>query len=189
MGILFLLIGLKEALVAGLAIPLVFFITFGVMDLTGITLNFLSMFSLLLSLGLIVDDAIVVVSATKQYMRTGKFTPEEAVLLVLNDFKIVLTTTTLTTVWAFLPLLFSSGIMGQFLKSIPITISVTLIASLAIALMINHPLAAILERIRLTKNFFFAFIAARCWRWRHFCFSKATRRDRRRHNYSDRDPD
>jgi len=155
MVVLFLLIGLKEALVAGLAIPLVFFITFGVMDLTGITLNFLSVFSLLLSLGLIVDDAIVVVSATKQYMRTGKFTPEEAVLLVLNDFKIVLTTTTLTTVWAFLPLLFSTGIIGEFLKSIPITISVTLIASLGIALMVNHPLAAILERVRLTKGFLF----------------------------------
>lgn len=153
MVVLFLLIGLKEAFVAGLAIPLVFFITFGVMDLSGITLNFLSVFSLLLSLGLIVDDAIVVVSATKQYMRTGKFTPEEAVLLVLNDFKIVLTTTTLTTVWAFLPLLFSTGIIGEFLKSIPITISVTLIASLAIALMVNHPLAAILERVRLTKGF------------------------------------
>lgn len=159
MGVLFLLIGLKEALVAGLAIPLVFFITFGVMDATGITLNFLSLFSLLLSLGLIVDDAIVVVSATKQYMRTGKFTPEEAVLLVLNDFKVVLTTTTLTTVWAFLPLLFSSGIMGQFLKSVPVTISVTLLASLAIALMVNHPLAAILERVRLTKNFFFFYCA------------------------------
>jgi len=158
-GILFLLIGLKEAFVAGLAIPLVFFITFGVMDMTGITLNFLSTFSLLLSLGLIVDDAIVVVSATKQYMRTGKFTPEEAILLVLKDFRVVLTTTTFTTVWAFLPLLFSTGIMGEFLKSIPITISVTLIASLAIALMVNHPLAAILERVRFTKGFFFLYSA------------------------------
>lgn len=153
-GILFLVVGLKEAVVAGMAIPLVFFATFGVMNLTGISLNFLSLFSLILSLGLLVDDAIVVVSATKQYMRTGKFTPEEAVLLVLNDFKVVLTTTTLTTVWAFLPLLSASGIMGQFLKSIPITVSTTLIASLFIALMINHPLAAVLERIRLTKNFF-----------------------------------
>jgi len=153
-GILFLAVGLKEAVVAGLAIPLVFFATFGVMNLTGVSLNFLSLFSLILSLGLLVDDAIVVVSATKQYMRTGKFTPEEAVLLVLNDFKVVLTTTTLTTVWAFLPLLSASGIMGQFLKSIPITVSTTLIASLFIALMINHPLAAVLERIRLTKNFF-----------------------------------
>lgn len=152
--ILLAVIGLKEALVAGLAVPLVFFVTFGVMLFTGITLNFLSMFSLILALGLLVDDAIVVVSATKQYLRTGKFTPEEAVLLVLNDFKLVLTTTTLTTVWAFLPLLLSTGIMGEFLKSIPITVSVTLIASLIIALIINHPLAAVLERVRLTPKIF-----------------------------------
>jgi len=157
-GILFLLVGLKEALVAGLAVPLTFFVTFGVMDYAGLTLNFLSVFSLLLSLGLLVDDAIVVVSATKQYLRTGKYTPEEAVLLVLNDFKVVLTTTTLTTVWAFLPMLLSTGIMGEFIKSVPITVSVTLIASLLIALMINHPLAAVLERIRLTGKFFWLII-------------------------------
>lgn len=153
--ILLLIVGLKEAFVAGLAIPLVFFISFGVLQLMGITLNFLSLFSLILSLGLLVDDAIVVVSATKQYLNTGKFTPEEAVLLVLNDFKWVLTTTTLTTVWAFLPLLFATGIVGEYLKSIPITVSITLIASLFVALMINHPLAAILERLRLTRRFFF----------------------------------
>lgn len=156
MGVLFLIVGLKEAIVAGLAIPLVFFFTFGVMLATGITLNFLSIFSLLLALGLLVDDAIVVVSATKQYMKTGKYTPEEAVLLVLNDFKVVLTTTTLATTWAFLPLLMSTGIIGEYIKSIPITVSVTLVSSLLIALMINHPLAAILERIRLTKRFFFS---------------------------------
>lgn len=153
-GILFLIVGLKEAFVAGIAIPLVFFVTFGVMQTTGTSLNFLSIFALLLSLGLLVDDAIVVVSATKQYMKTGKYTPEEAVLLVLHDFKVVLVSTTLATVWAFLPLLFASGIIGQFIKSIPITVSVTLVASLLIALMINHPLAAALERIRLTKKFF-----------------------------------
>jgi len=158
-GVLLLIVGLKEAFVAGLAIPLVFFATFGVMILTGTSLNFLSIFSLLLALGLLVDDAIVVVSATKQYMKTGKYTPEEAVLLVLSDFKIVLTTTTLATVWAFLPLLMATGIIGQFIKSIPITVSVTLIASLLIALMINHPLAAVLERIRLTKKFFFLIVA------------------------------
>lgn len=153
--ILFLIVGLKEALVAGLAIPLVFFVTFGMLSFLGISLNFLSMFSLILSLGLLVDDAIVVVSATKQYLNTGKFTPEEAVLLVLNDFKFVLLTTTLATVWAFLPLLFASGIIGEYLKSIPITVSITLTASLLIALMINHPLAAVLERIRMTKRFFY----------------------------------
>ncbi len=153
--ILFLIVGLKEAFVAGLAIPMVFFVTFGCLLMLGISLNFLSLFSLILALGLLVDDAIVVVSATKQYLNTGKFTPEEAVLLVLNDFKWVLTTTTLATVWAFLPLLFATGIIGQYLKSIPITVSITLVASLLIALMINHPLAAVLERIRLTRRFFF----------------------------------
>ncbi len=157
-SILFLIVGLKEAIVAGLAVPLVFFATFGVMLYTGITLNFLSMFSLILALGLLVDDAIVVVSATKQYINTGKFTPEEAVLLVLNDFKVVLTTTTLTTVWAFLPLLSASGIIGEFIKSIPITVSVTLISSLIIALIINHPLAAVLERVRLTKKIFLSLV-------------------------------
>jgi HAE1 family hydrophobic/amphiphilic exporter-1 len=138
-----------------LAIPLVFFVSFGVLLFLGISLNFLSLFSLILSLGLLVDDDIVVVSATKQYLNSGKFTPEEAVLLVLTDFKLVLTTTTLTTVWAFLPMLFSTGIMGQYIKSIPVTVSITLISSLLIALMVNHPLAAVLERMRVTrKNFF-----------------------------------
>ncbi|MDD2766934.1 MAG: efflux RND transporter permease subunit [Candidatus Moranbacteria bacterium] len=156
-SLLFLVVGLKEAFVAGIAIPLVFFVTFGVMQMTGTSLNFLSIFALLLSLGLLVDDAIVVVSATKQYMKTGKFTPEEAILLVLKDFKVVLVSTTFATVWAFLPLLLASGMIGQFIKSIPITVSVTLISSLLIALMINHPLAAVLERIRVTKNFFALF--------------------------------
>ncbi len=159
-GILFAIVGLKEAFVAGLAIPLVFFASFSALLALGMTLNFLSLFSLILALGLLVDDAIVVVSATKQYLRTGKFTPEEAVLLVLHDFKVVLTTTTLTTVWAFLPLLFSTGIMGEYLKSIPVTVSITLIASLFIALMINHPLAAVLERIRFTRRLLFVVEAA-----------------------------
>lgn len=159
-GILLVIVGLKEALVAGLAVPLVFFVSFGVMLITGTSLNFLSIFSLILALGLLVDDAIVVVSATKQYLKTGKFTPEEAVLLVLNDFKVVLTTTTLTTVWAFLPLLMASGIIGEFIKSIPITVTVTLISSLLIALMINHPLAAVLERLRLGRGLFRGLILA-----------------------------
>ncbi|MFA6422023.1 MAG: efflux RND transporter permease subunit [Candidatus Buchananbacteria bacterium] len=157
-GVLLLIVGLKEAFVAGLAVPLVFFITFGTMLASGISLNFLSIFSLLLALGLLVDDAIVVVTATKQYMKTGKFTPEEAVLLVLRDYKGVLLTTTLATVWAFLPLLLSTGIIGEFIKSIPITVSVTLITSLIVALVINPPLAATLERSRITKKSYFVAI-------------------------------
>lgn len=152
--VLFLFVGLKEAFVAGLAVPLVFCTTFGLMLLTGITLNFLSVFSLILSLGLLVDDAIVVVQATKQYLKTGKFTPEEAVLLVFKDYKILLATTTLTTIWAFVPLLMASGIIGQFIRSIPITVGVTLAASFVIAIIVNHPMAIILERFRVTRGLF-----------------------------------
>ncbi|QQS20880.1 MAG: efflux RND transporter permease subunit [Candidatus Moraniibacteriota bacterium] len=66
----------------------------------------------------------------------------------------------LSTVFAFLPLLLATGIIGEFIKSIPITVSVTLIASLLIALMINHPLAAALERIRFTRTWFFLSIVS-----------------------------
>lgn len=152
--ILFLFVGLKEAFTAGIVIPLVFAATFGLMQLAGQTLNFLSLFSLILSLGLLVDDAIVVVQATKQYMATGKFTPEQAVLLVFKDFFAIILTTSLTTIFAFLPLLLASGIIGQFIRSIPITACLTLAASTIIAIAINHPLAAILERFRPTRNTF-----------------------------------
>ncbi len=152
--VLFLIVGLKEAFVAGLAIPLVFFISFGLLLQFGYTLNFLSLFSLILSLGLLVDDAIVVVSAVKQYTSTGKWTPEEAVLLVLKDFRFVLVTTTLANTWAFVPLIFTTGIIGEFMKSLPVTVSITLLSSLAVAVIINPSMSAMLERVRLQKKGF-----------------------------------
>lgn len=152
--ILFLFVGLKEAFTAGVVIPLVFATTFGLMLIFNQTLNFLSLFALILSLGLLVDDAIVVVQATKQYMATGKFTPEQAVLLVFKDFFAIILTTSLTTIFAFLPLLLASGIIGQFIRSIPLTAILTLAASTIIAIAINHPLAAILERFRPTRGTF-----------------------------------
>lgn len=153
-AVLFLFVGFKEALVAGMAIPMVFAASFGVMNIMGVSLNYLSLFSLILSLGILVDNAIVVLQASKQYIRTGKFTPEEAVLLVFRDFKFTLVTTTLTTVWAFLPLLLATGIVGQFIRSIPITVTATLVASLFVAFFINHPMAVVFERIRFTKSHF-----------------------------------
>lgn len=141
--VLFLIIGVKEALVAGTAVPIVFLITFAVMAVFHQTLNFLSMFALILSLGLLVDDAIVVVSAFKTYYHTGKFTPREAALMVLRDYQWVLTSTTLTVVWIFSAMLFMTGMIGKFIFSIPFVITVTLIASLSVALTINPALSTI----------------------------------------------
>lgn len=138
---LFLIIWVKEALVAWAAVPLVFLVTFTIMSLYWQTLNFLSMFALILSLWLLVDDAIVVISAINQYHRTWRFTVRESAILVLRDYSKVLITTTFTVVWIFSAMLFMTGIMWKFIFSIPFVITITLLASLVIALTINPSLA------------------------------------------------
>ncbi len=142
--VLFIFLGIKQAIIASLAIPVTFFITFSVMYMTGLALSFISMFSLLLALGLLVDDTIVVASAMTSYHRSGKFTPAETGLLVWRDFVVAIFTTTITTVWAFLPLLLSSGIIGEFIKSIPIVVSTTLLASFVVAMFVTLPFVVML---------------------------------------------
>ncbi len=142
--VLLLFLGIRQAFVSMLSIPLTFLITFIVMNTTGIALSFLATFSLLLSLGLLVDDAIVVISAMTAYFRSKKFTPLQTGLLVWKDFWVAILTTTITTVWAFLPLLLSSGIIGEFIKPIPIIVSSALIASIFVALFIILPLMVFL---------------------------------------------
>ncbi|KKT73116.1 MAG: Cation/multidrug efflux pump [Microgenomates group bacterium GW2011_GWA2_44_7] len=143
-AILFIFLGLRQALVASLTAPLVFFITFIIMAATGVSLSFISVFSLLLALGLLVDDTIVVISALTDYFRSGKFTPVQTGLLVWRDFLIPVLTTTATTVWAFIPIFITSGIIGEFIKPIPIVVSSTLIASIFIALFVTFPLVIFL---------------------------------------------
>lgn len=159
--VLFIFLGARQAFVSFFAVPLSFLISFTVMKVSGITLNFLSMFSLLLSLGLLVDDTIVVISAMTSYFRSGKFTPLQTGLLVWRDFIVVIITTTLTTVWAFLPLLLSGGIIGEFIKSIPIVVSSTLIASFFVAMFMTLPFMVILlkphipQRVSIFLRLFF----------------------------------
>lgn len=143
---LFIFLGVRQAAISALTIPLTFFITFAVMQVIGLTLNFLSLFALLLALGLLVDDTIVVVTAMTAYFRTGKFSPAETGQLVWKDFIVPIWTTTIATVWAFVPLLLSGGIIGEFIKTIPIVVAVALYTSTAIAVLITLPLmVAILD--------------------------------------------
>lgn len=142
--VLLVFLGLRQALIASLSIPLTFLVVFTAMNSTGIPLSFVAFFSLLLSLGLVVDDTIVVISAMTAYYRTNKFSPFETGLLVWRDFLIPVLTTTLTTVWAFIPLLLSTGLIGEFIKAIPIIVSTALLGSIAIALFITLPLIIIL---------------------------------------------
>jgi len=135
-GTLLLFVGLKQAIVPTITIPLVFLITFVVLKLAGQTLNFLSMFSLVLSLGLLVDDAILIVTGFDQYYKSNKFTAREAMLLALRDLKWPNISTSMTTAWIFAAMLFMTGIIGKFIFSIPFVILTTLMASLILSLTI-----------------------------------------------------
>ncbi|MFZ1626293.1 MAG: efflux RND transporter permease subunit [Candidatus Moraniibacteriota bacterium] len=141
--VLLLFFGIRQSLVTAFAIPFTFLVTFLVMGATGISINFITLFSLLIALGIIVDNAIVVISALASYHRSGKFTPIETALLVFRDFSGVITTTTITTVWAFVPLLLATGIIGEFIRPIPIVVSSALALSAATALFLVIPYMAV----------------------------------------------
>ena len=137
---LMIFVGWRQALLAAFSIPLTYAVAFIVMNMMGLTVNFLSLFSLLLSLGLLVDVTIVIISAMSTYMRDGRYSSYKTGLLVYRDFFITLLITTLTTVWAFVPLLLTSGIMGEYLRSIPIIVSSILLASVFVGIFIILPL-------------------------------------------------
>lgn len=133
MLVLFVAIGFKEALVAALAIPFSFMIAFIGMLVTGNTINFISLFALIIAIGILVDSGIVVVEGIHTNREHG-MAPYDAARKTLRDFAWPLIAGTMTTVAVFIPLFFLSGIIGQFVKSIPFTIVVVLLASIVVAL-------------------------------------------------------
>jgi HAE1 family hydrophobic/amphiphilic exporter-1 len=141
---LFLFLGLRQALIACMTIPLTFLMSFVWMSALGQTINFISLFALLLAFGTSIDDTIVTVSAVTAYYRTKKFTPLETGLLVWRDFVIPIWTTTVTTVWAFLPLILSTGIIGEFIKPIPLVVATTMYSSTFVAWFITLPMMLVL---------------------------------------------
>ncbi|MFW5885262.1 MAG: efflux RND transporter permease subunit [Patescibacteria group bacterium] len=134
--LLFIFLGWKEALIAGLSVPFSFFISFIIMSLIGESLNFLSLFSLVLALGLLVDSAIVIVEGMYNRVSNYAVTGFEAAVSTIKEYAPPLLAGMLTTVAAFLPLMFVEGIIGEFIKTIPIVVNTTLIAALFVALTI-----------------------------------------------------
>jgi HAE1 family hydrophobic/amphiphilic exporter-1 len=133
MILLFIFLGWREAVLAGLAIPLSFLITFSLLEPIGYNLNFLTLFSLILALGIIVDAAIVMTEAVHKNLRQG-MSKMEAAKKAVSQFNLPLIAGTLTTVFAFLPMVLTSGIMGEFIKSIPVTVTIVLLSALFVAL-------------------------------------------------------
>lgn len=131
--LLWAFLGSREALLAGLSVPLTFTIGFIGLAIFGSTINFLSLFSLILALGIVVDNGIVITEGLHEHIKNG-MQPFDAAKQTLKEFQWPLISGTLTTVSAFVPMLFMSGIMGQFVRQIPITVNLVLVGSLFTAL-------------------------------------------------------
>ncbi|MBN2373115.1 efflux RND transporter permease subunit, partial [bacterium] len=133
--------GLRNAVLVSLAVPLSMLISFTVLHALGITLNMVVLFSLTLALGMLVDNAIVIIENIYRYMEQGvpRF---QAAMKATSEVAYPVIGSTLTTVVAFFPLIFWPGIMGEFMKYLPITLIITLSSSLFVALVINPALAS-----------------------------------------------
>ncbi len=130
---LLLTIGWRESLVAGLSIPLSFVIAFIGLYMSGNTINFISLFALILAVGILVDSGIVVTEAIHtriQKRGDALFAAQETI----KEYSWPLIAGTMTTVAVFAPLFFLSGVIGEFIASIPFTIIFVLLASIIVAL-------------------------------------------------------
>jgi multidrug efflux pump subunit AcrB len=145
MLMLFLTIGWRESLVAGLSIPLSFVIAFTGLYLSGNTINFMSLFSLILAIGILVDSGIVVAEAIHTRIKIYG-NAEGAAIASIKEYAWPLIAGTMTTVAVFAPLFFLSGIVGKFISSIPFTIIFVLMASIVVALGFVPLLAILLTK-------------------------------------------
>ncbi len=133
MLMLFATLGWRESLAAALSIPLSFLIAFIGIYASGNTINFISLFALILAIGILVDSGIVIVEAI--HTRLGKLGDKRAAALAaIKEYAWPLIAGTFTTVVVFVPLFFLSGIVGKFVASIPFTLIFVLLASIVVAL-------------------------------------------------------
>ncbi len=134
--VLFLFLGFRNSFFVALAIPFSMLMSFAILNLLGMTLNMVVLFSLILALGMLVDNAIVIVENTYRHMQEGNLGVKAAKLAV-SEVGWPVISSTVTTLCAFFPMIFWPGIMGEFMKFLPQTLIITLSASLFVALVIN----------------------------------------------------
>lgn len=135
--ILMFFMGATNAIFVGLSVPLSMFLAFLVMPTLGFSLNMIVLFSFLLALGIVVDDAIVVIENTHRIFDNGKVPIVKAAKMAAGEVFVPVLAGTLTTLAPFIPLAFWKGIIGKFMFYLPITLIVTLLASLVVAYIFN----------------------------------------------------
>jgi multidrug efflux pump subunit AcrB len=145
--VLFFAMGFRNALLVSMAIPFSMLLSFTVLKFLGITLNMVVLFSLTLALGMLVDNAIVIVENIYRYMEQG-VTRLQAAMRATGEVAWPVIGSTITTLAAFAPMIFWPGIMGEFMRYLPITLVVTLTSSLVVAMVINPALCAIIMKAK-----------------------------------------
>ncbi|MBN1975458.1 MAG: efflux RND transporter permease subunit [Sedimentisphaerales bacterium] len=140
--ILLLFLGFRTAIIVAMIIPLSMLITFFLIQALGFTLNMIVLFSLVLVLGMLVDNAIVITENIFRHIHLG-YNRMDAAILGAREVAWPVITSTLTTVGAFLPLIFWPGMMGEFMKYLPITLSLGLLSSMFVALVFSPVICSI----------------------------------------------
>ena len=144
-AVLFLFLGWRASLIVALAIPISMLLSVTILQALGYTLNMVVLFALIMALGMVVDNAIVIVeNIYRHYQLCGRRL--EAARRGTSEVAWPVITSTATTLAAFAPLIFWPGIMGGFMKWLPISLIITLTASLFVALVINPTVSAMFVR-------------------------------------------
>lgn len=141
--VLLFFLGLRNALFVGLAIPMSMFLGILILNLMGVTLNMIVLFSLILALGMLVDNSIVVVENVFRYVQEG-YSLKDASKKAAGEVAMPIISSTATTLAAFFPLLFWPGLMGEFMGYLPLTLIIVLISSLFVALVLTPVFTAAL---------------------------------------------
>ncbi|AHM58301.1 acriflavin resistance protein [Flammeovirgaceae bacterium 311] len=144
--VLMFFMGLRNALFVGIAIPLSMFLAFIILNLAGVTLNMMVLFALILALGMLVDNGIVVVENIYRLKQQG-YSNIRAAKEGVGEVAWPIITSTATTLAAFLPLAFWGGLVGEFMKFLPITLIIVLTSSLFVGLVINPVISALLMKL------------------------------------------
>ncbi|MFN7313864.1 MAG: efflux RND transporter permease subunit [Bacteroidota bacterium] len=135
--ILMFFMGTTNAIFVAMSVPLSCAVAFIVFPAIGFKLNFIVLFSFLLALGIVVDDAIVVIENTHRIFGNGKMPIKKAAKLAAGEVFLPVLSGTMTTLAPFIPLAFWQGVIGKFMFFLPVTLIVTLLASLFVAYIIN----------------------------------------------------
>lgn len=147
--VFFFLSNIRTTLVSALAIPTSIISAFGMMKYMDFTLNSITLLALSLSVGIVIDDAIVVLENIFRYVEEKDYTPFDAAIAATKEIGLAVLAITLSLIAVFTPIAFMGGIVGKFLKSFGLTMSCAILVSMLVSFTLTPMLAA---RILKKKN-------------------------------------